>query len=240
MKQAALITGGSGAIGRALCREAAARGFDVVYTYNTTSAHNEGLTQDISRLGRRCLPVRCDLGVAGDLEVLVRSAERFGDVALLVNNAGIAESRSVSQFDIESWNRAIAVNLTAPACLSTLLSSTLRRNEGAITNIGTVGALTGSMHSIAYGSSKAGLIGLTRTLARMLAPSVRVNCVCPGPIATDMLESLTDAQLDQIRQATPLQRIGAPEEVAQVVLDVSGWRYCNGQTLVIDGGRVMT
>lgn len=239
MSPVAIVTGGSRGIGRAVALEAARRGYDVALSFRSRKDEAQAVVDDIEAAGRRAAAVMVDLAEPADGTVIVDAARALGDVSLLVNNAGITNSCALDELTLEGFEEALAVNLTAPAWLSRLLAPDLRRSAGAIVNMGSTGGLTGSMHSLAYGASKAGVHGLTRTLARMLAPDVRVNAVCPGPIATDMLDALTPEQLDAVLSATPAARLGTPEEIATVVLDVAGWGYCTGQTIVVDGGRVM-
>lgn len=239
MSPVAIVTGGSRGIGRAVALEAARRGYDVALSFRSRKDEAQAVVDDIEAAGRRAAAVMVDLAEPADGTVIVDAARALGDVSLLVNNAGITNSCALDELTLEGFEEALAVNLTAPAWLSRLLAPDLRRSAGAIVNMGSTGGLTGSMHSLAYGASKAGVHGLTRTLARMLAPDVRVNAVCPGPIATDMLDALTPEQLDAVLSATPAARLGTPEEIATVVLDVAGWGYCTGRTIVVDGGRVM-
>lgn len=232
----AVVTGGSRGIGRAIAVEAAARGYDVVIACRKAA---EATRAEVVGLGRRGHVVVGDLAELAAVEDLAETARRFGPVHLLVNNAGVTNSGSLDDLDIGRWNETIALNLTAPAWLSRCLAPDLRDNSGSIVNIASTGGVIGSVHSLPYGSSKAGLIGLGKTLARMLAPHVRVNTVCPGPIDTDLLDGITEAQMAEIVGATPLARLGRVGEIGRAVLDISEWTYCTGQTIVVDGGRVM-
>jgi 3-oxoacyl-[acyl-carrier protein] reductase len=239
MSRVAVVTGGSRGIGRAVALEAARRGFDVALSFRSRKDEAQAVVDEIDTMGRRAAAVMVDLAVPGDGSVVVDAARSLGEVSLLVNNAGITNSCALDDLTLDGFEEALAVNLTAPAWLSKLLAPDLRRSAGAIVNMGSTGGLTGSVHSLAYGASKAGVHGMTKTLARMLAPDVRVNAVCPGPIATEMLDSLTPVQMEAVMAATPVGRLGTPEEIAAVVLDVAGWTYCTGQAIVVDGGRVM-
>lgn len=239
MSGVAVVTGGSRGIGAAICREAAARGYDVVIGFRTGKAEADAVASDIAAHGRASVAVEGDLADPSAVDDLAAAARRLGPVALLVNNAGITSSCSLDEVTRDDWNRAVAVNLTAPAWLAKALAGDLRRTRGAVVNVASVGGIVGSLHSLAYGATKAGLLGVTKTLARMLVPDVRVNAVCPGPIATDLLDGITDEQLATILVETPMNRLGTPEEVARVALDVSSWLFCTGQTIVVDGGRVM-
>lgn len=239
MRGVALVTGASRGIGRSIALEAAARGYDVVVAYGSRSADAEQVTSAIVSQGRRAVAVGGDLRATDDVEHLAQAALDFGPVSLLVNNAGVTLSCPLDELKISDWQDAIALNLTAPAWLAKLLAPALRAQQGAIVNVASSGGLIGSTHSLAYGSSKAGMLGLTKTLARMLAPDVTVNALCPGMAATELLDGITPEQFSDILAGTPSGRIATPEEIAQAVLDIAAWRYCTGQSIVIDGGRVM-
>ena len=240
MRKVAVVTGGSRGIGRSVCLEAATRGYDVVFGYHSANEAADTLVQEVEMLGRTAVGVRADLAQDEALQHLAGAARQLGPVSLLVNNAGVTNSGPFDSMTPSAWEQTLALNLTAPTCLSKALAPDLKQVQGCIINIASTAAFTGSLHSVPYGVTKAGLLGLTKTLAGMLAPDVRVNAVCPGPIATELLDdSLSQTLLDQILAATPLRRLGAPDEVATVVLDVASWRYCTGQSVVVDGGRVM-
>jgi 3-oxoacyl-[acyl-carrier protein] reductase len=235
----ALVTGGSRGIGRCIAVEAASRGYDVVVAYGSRSADAQQVTSAVRAQGRQAIAVGADLRKIDDIEYLANAAQDFGPVSLLVNNAGITNSCALADLTVSDWHDAIALNLTAPAWLAKLLAPALRSQQGAIVNVASTGGLIGSTHSLAYGSSKAGLLGMTKTLARMLAPDVTVNALCPGMAATELLDGITPEQFQDILAGTPSGRIATPEEIAVAVLDVAAWKYCTGQSIVIDGGRVM-
>lgn len=239
MTDVAVVTGASRGIGRAVAIEAASRGHNVIVAYSARSDAADEVVSSIRDLGREALAVAGDLTDPGAVEQLAVVAREFGPVVLLVNNAGITNSCPLDELKFVDWEQALALNLTAPAFLSKHLAVDLRKNKGAIVNVASSGGLVGSTHSLAYGASKAGVLGLTKTLARMLAPEVCVNAVCPGMVETDLLDGVTPQQFDAILGGTPAARIASPQEIAIAVLDVARWRYCTGQSIVIDGGRVM-
>lgn len=239
MTPVAVVTGGARGIGRAICLEAARRGYDVVLGYSSSHEAAREVVDGIEELGRRGTAVAGDLADAGVVACLAATARATGPVGLLVNNAGVTNSSTLEDMTAPAWDGAVAVNLTAPAWLAKELAVELARNQGAIVNVSSQAALLGSMHSVPYGATKAGVLGLTKTLAGMLAPRVRVNAVCPGPVATDMLGALSEELEAKVMSSTPLARIGTPEEIADAVMDVAAWTYCTGQAIVVDGGRAM-
>lgn len=239
MTPVAVVTGGARGIGRAICLEAARRGYDVVLGYCSAHGAAQEVVAGIEELGRAGLAVACDLADPAVAAALATAARLRGPVGLLVNNAGVTNSSTFDDMTREDWDGAVAVNLSAPAWLAKELTGDLMRTQGAIVNVSSHAALLGSMHSVPYGATKAGVLGLTKTLAGMLAPRVRVNAVCPGPVATDMLGALSADQEARVVANTPLGRVGAPAEIADVVMDVASWSYCTGQAIVVDGGRAM-
>lgn len=232
----AVVTGASRGLGRAIAVEAARRGYDLVLAARSDLGPTR---RDVEDEGRTAVVVQGDLADADHVGELADASTAAGPVGLLVNNAGVTNSGPLDEVTLDRWDATVRLNLTAPAMLSKLLAHPLQATNGAIVNIGSTGALAGSFHSLPYGATKAGVIGLTKTLARMLAPHVRVNAVHPGPIATELLAGVGSDGLAATVAATPLGRLGEPHEIANVVLDISAWTYCTGQSIVVDGGKVM-
>ncbi len=239
MTPVAVVTGASRGIGRAVALEAARRGYDVLIGFRSDPLMAKEVADAVEAAGRRAEVCAADLAELAGVVHTAEAARRLGPVALLVNNAGVTNSGPLSQLDFDLWERTLALNLTAPVWLTRELAPDLARNLGAVVNIGSTGGIVGSVHSLPYSASKAGLIGATKTLARMLAPKVRVNLVAPGITDTDLLDGITETQKSSIVAEQPLARIADAEEIARVVLDVSAWTYATGQTVVVDGGRVM-
>jgi 3-oxoacyl-[acyl-carrier protein] reductase len=238
MSRVAVITGASRGIGRAVALEAASRGFIVLCCAQSQAGAGK-VANEIERRGRHAAVCSSDLATPEGVDTVVTAADRMGSVSLLVNNAGITTSGLLDDLELDAWDRTLALNLTAPVWLTKLLAPQLAAHHGSVVNIGSTGGIVGSVHSLPYAASKAGLIGATKTLARMLAPAVRVNLVAPGIVDTDLLADITDDQRATILAGQPLNWLGAAEEIARTVLDISSWTYATGQTVVVDGGRVM-
>lgn len=158
---------------------------------------------------------------------------------MLITCAGLLRHAALKDITDQDWREAFAVHVTAPMLLARELAPDLAANNGAILNVSSDGGVVGSVHGAPYGASKAGTIGLSHTLARELAPRVRVNTLAPGPIDTDMWAAVDDAARRKVEDATPLGRVGTKDEIARAALDICSWTYVTGQTLVVNGGRVM-
>lgn len=235
----ALVTGGSRGIGRGVVFEAAARGWDVVFTYRSRADEAAEVLRQTADRGWAVEALQVDMADADAVRELGVAMAGRRSLSLLVNNAGIGREDSLRNTKLENWHEALAVNLTAPMLLSQALADRLGENRGAIVNMSSSGGVVGSLHGPAYGSTKAGLIGLTMTLARELAPAVRVNAIAPGPVDTELWAALPEEQKSAVYAETPLGRVCTVEEISRVTVDVADWTYVTGIVVVADGGRVM-
>src|SRR5262249_3161292 len=209
---------------------------------------NEAAAIETARLveaaGGSALSVRGDVSHAEDVRRMIGEVtSQLGPVDLLVNNAGVFDYLPHTETTPEIWRRTLEVNLTGAYNVTwAIKDSMIARGYGRIVNMASISALDPRPMSIAYAASKAGLVGFTKSVAAALAPhNVRVNAVAPGLIETEILDGVAQATLDGLIEATPMRRIGTPEEVAALVVfllsDESG--FTTGQTIVADGGRVM-
>ncbi|MBQ9948074.1 MAG: 3-oxoacyl-ACP reductase FabG [Oscillospiraceae bacterium] len=229
-----VITGGTGAIGYAIAKEYAASD-DVIITYNS----RDDVAKHISSL-LRCKAVQADVS---DRESVDRAVEQilreYGHIDVLVNNAGISQIKLFTDTTSADWERMIGVNLTGcfnmtQACVGSMIS----RKSGAIVNISSVWGVHGASCEVAYSASKAGVIGMTKALAKELGASgITVNCIAPGVIDSPMNSThLNEEELAELCDATPLMRLGRAEEVAQAVRSIAENRFITGQVLGVDGG----
>ena len=236
----AVVTGAAGGIGLAICHELADRGCRVaaaVWPPETAQVAREAL----ARLGEDLLIVETDVTAAQDVEALfARIVEKFGSVDILVNNAGITRDALLLRMKEEDWDAVIDVNLKGAFLCTKAAARIMSRNrQGTIVNISSVVGIIGNVGQANYAASKAGLIALTRSAAKELAPrGVRVNAIAPGFIDTPMTASLPEQAREALLSRVPLGRGGQPQEVATVVafLANSDSQYITGQVINVDGG----
>ncbi|MEP7104530.1 MAG: SDR family oxidoreductase [Chloroflexota bacterium] len=236
----ALVTGGSRGIGGAFVLEAVRRGFKVVFTYRARTEEAERMAAEARKLGGEAIPVQADLTSFDAIATVAAAARAAGPVALLVNNAGLGEEFTLQTMGRDDWERVLMVNLTAPTFLIKELRDDLVANRGSIVNVSSDGGVAGSLHGAPYGATKAGLIGLTKTIARELAPHVRCNAIAPGPVATEMWYAVDPETQKQVTEREVLlKRVAQPEDIARAGLDLASWPDATGIVVVLDGGRIM-
>lgn len=240
----ALITGGTGGIGQAICRALARDGASIAINYLSNEKAACQLSEELSAV-TSVISVQGDVARAADVRCIISKVEeRLGSVQILVNNAGWTQPQSFLQTSEADWNHMLEVHLKGAFLLAQAVApGMIERRSGSIINISSVVARTGAMMAgVHYCAAKAGLLGLTRALANQLAGhNVRVNAVAPGMIDTSMIRWRTEEQLQAHIATIPLQRVGHPNEVAEAVRflasEASG--YITGETVDINGGQFM-
>lgn len=240
----ALVTGGSRGIGRSCCLQLAQSGANVAVNYRSDEDAAQQTARAVEEAGGKALIVQADVSDQQQVEAMVAKVnDQLGPIDLLVNNAGIFHFAPHENTTQEIWQQTMNVNLTGPYLVSwAVKDGMIERGYGRIVNVSSISGLRPRPNSIAYAASKAGVIGLTKSLAEALAPhEVRVNAVAPGLIETEILDDVDQQVLDGIVSATPIPRIGQPEEIAELVCFLLSDRssFMTGQTVVASGGRVM-
>jgi 3-oxoacyl-[acyl-carrier protein] reductase len=242
--QVALVTGGARGIGRACAEELSQAGAAVIIVDRLVEEANT-TARAIAQSGGQVVALAGDLAKVDGIPTIVRKAEEvFGRIDILVNNAGISTSTATESITEEQWDRIMGINLkTVFFVTQSVLPIMVRQGGGAIVNVGSVVGRSGGVNStVDYTASKAGVLGMTRTLARQYAAKgIRVNAVAPGPIETDMVRDWSAHTRASMIARVPLGRLGTPKEVATVVLFLaSPWAaYLTGVSIDVAGGLYM-
>jgi len=242
--QAALVTGASRGIGRAVALALAEAGANVAIGYRSRADEAEGVLREVNRRGREGIVIAGDVADPAVPAALVEAAvKRWGRLDVLVNNAGITRDNLVMRMSEADWDAVISTNLKAPflACKAALRPM-LKQRYGRIVNVSSLAGVAGNAGQANYSAAKAGLIGLTRALAREVGSrNITVNAVAPGFVETEILSGLPAELLERARKAAAIPRLGTPDDVAAAVLFLASpsASYITGQVLGIDGGLPM-
>ena len=235
-RKVALVTGGAVRVGRALSLGLAEAGYDVAVHYRSSSTAARDVVSRVEEMGRRGVLVEGDIGDPAGVQAIAGAVrERCGRLDLLVNSAASFEPADLLDVDVEAWDHVMNVNLRGPFLLVRESAALLRENQGAVVNILDLGAFKPWTQHPHHAVSKAALLHLTKILARVLAPEVRVNAVAPGAVLMPEVSDAADRERE--RRRTPLQRLGSPEDVLRTVLFLAASPFITGEVLVVDGGR---
>ncbi len=240
----AIVTGGSRGIGRAVCLELAKGGANVVLCYAGNDAAAQKTAEAAEAAGGKALALRCDVTNGAQVQSLIDTAlERFGRIDILVNNAGITRDNLLMRMPEADFEAVIDANLKgAFLCMKAVCRPMMKQRYGRIVNLSSVVGLRGNAGQVNYAASKAGVIGMTKSLAKELASrGVTVNAVAPGFIETDMTAAMTEGAKTAAKGSIPMGRLGAPEDVAGAVAFLASEEaaYITGQVLAVDGGMAM-
>lgn len=244
MEKIALVTGSSRGIGRAIAAHLARSGWAVCINYIQRRDCAEALAAKLTAEGCRVMTCQADVADREAVNAMVRRVEEtFGPISLLVSNAGIAGQSLFQDVSSEMWHRYFAVNVDgAFHTIQAVLPHMLHQHEGCIITISSIWGLRGASCEATYSATKHALIGLTRSLAAELGPTgIRVNCVAPGVVKTDMLDALPPEALPMLANDTPMGRLGTPEDIAHAVAFLADEKasFITGQVLTADGGFLL-
>ena len=238
----ALVTGGSRGIGRAVCLALAREGADVAVNYAADADAAERTRAEVEAADVRGATIMADVAREDEVAAMVAATEaELGAVDILVTSAGVVLAQAHTELDFESWRRIMAVNLDGTfLSIMAVKDGMIARGYGRIVCMASIAGLRARAQFIHYSASKAAVIGLVRSFAEALAPDVRINSIAPGLIDTDMIGGIEPEARRAMIEATPLQRLGTPDEIAELALFLVSERssFTTGQTVVASGGRV--
>lgn len=243
-RKSVIITGASRGIGRAAALRFSREGYQVVLQYCRSEHAAQTLLEQIRGEGGCAVAVRADVSVREDVDRMVAvCVENFGGTGILVNNAGIAQTKLFTDITQQDWDKMLGVNLNGVfySCQA-VLPYMIHEKAGKIINVSSMWGQVGGACEVHYSAAKAAVIGLSKALAKEVAPSgIQVNCVAPGVIRTDMLSDYTDEDLRALEEETPLMRLGTPEDVANAIFFLASPEsdFITGQVLAPNGGFVI-
>ncbi|MBG0763413.1 MAG: 3-oxoacyl-[acyl-carrier-protein] reductase [Tissierellales bacterium] len=240
----AIITGASGGLGCSIAKKLNENNYNLVLNYNRNSSSLEELINNFENKDTKNIIVQGDVSSYTEAEKLIKVGyENFDKIDLLVNNAGITKDKLLTMMSEEDFQDVIRVNLNGTFnCIRHISKKMIRQKEGKIVNISSVIGLTGNIGQANYAASKAGVIGLTKSVAKELArKNITCNAITPGFIETDMTKVLEENQIKNIKNQIPLKRLGTPEDVANLIVFLSSdfANYITGQVISVDGGLYM-
>jgi len=239
-----LVTGASRGIGKAIALELASQGANVAVNYAGSEERAQAVVEEIQKLGVKSFKVQADVSKEENVKTMIKEViKQFGSLDILVNNAGVTKDNLLMRMKEEEFDQVIDINLKGVfLCTKAVTRHMMKQRSGKIINVASIVGVSGNPGQANYVAAKAGVIGMTKSVAQELASrNILVNAVAPGFISTDMTDALTEEQQEAILSRIPLAKLGTPEDVANVVrfLASDDADYITGQTIHIDGGMVM-
>lgn len=235
----AVVTGGSRGIGAAIAKGLGKEGATVIINYNHSHEEAETIVNEIKAMGSLAYALQADISDAEATRIFIeKTLADFGKIDILVNNAGITRDKTFKKMSFEEWHKVIDTNLSSVFNTCKIaLPSMLEQKYGRIINISSVIGQAGGFGQTNYAAAKAGLIGFSKSLALETARGgVTVNCICPGYIATEMVNAMPENVREAIIAQVPMKKLGAPEEIAKGVIFICESEYMTGQSLNLNGG----
>lgn len=244
LKKTVLITGGAKGIGRAMAEIFALKGYNVVFNFFKSYNEAKDLEGKLREIGCEAYAIQGDITKNEDVTRIFKFIEKnFSGLDILINNAGISQFKLFTEMEEKDWDLMMNVNLKGMFnCCKQAVPGMISKKRGKIINISSIWGMVGASCEVHYSTSKAGMIGFTKALAKELGPSgIQVNCITPGVIETDMIKTLTEEDRCCLRDDTPLMRLGTPEDIANLTLYLSSPEadFITGQVISPNGGMVI-
>ena len=241
MKKIALVTGGSRGIGASICVELAKNDYTVIINYNKSKKKAIEVLEYIKSIGKDADIFSADVSDKNDVKKMFNYIkDKYGTIDLLVNNAGISSQNLITDTTEDEWDEIIDTNLKSVfLCCREALKIMISKHEGKIINMSSMWGVTGGSCEVVYSASKAGVIGFTKALAKEVGPSnINVNAIAPGVIMTDMMGDFTEADIEALKDETPLMRIGKSKDISDMVVYLASEKanFITGQVIGINGG----
>ena len=243
MEKIAIVTGASRGIGREIAKTLARKGIKVIANYNKSEKQAVELKEELLKEQIEIDIVKADVSKREEIKKLVKfTLDKYGKIDILINNAGISEYKLFTEETDEDWNKVIGTNLYSAFAMSQeVVPNMIHNKTGCIINMSSAWGVVGGALEVIYSVSKAGLDGLTKSLAKELGPSnIRVNSIAPGMIRTDMNKKFTEEELEELKNETPLEKIGKPEDIAKCISWLVEDEFTTGQIISINGGWIIT
>ena len=234
-----LITGAAKGIGAAIAEELARDEYQVIINYKTSEQKAKELKEKLTKDGLNVEIYKADVAKKEEVQKMVQDIlKKYGKIDVLINNAGISQIKPFANIEEEDWDAIMNNNLKSVYLVTKeVISNMIQNQEGTIINISSIWGITGGSCEVHYSTAKAGIIGMTKALAKEMALSnITVNAIAPGIIQTDMNSELTPEEIQEIQKEIPLRRIGKPEDIAKAVKWLAQAPYITGQIIQIDGG----
>ena len=243
MNKVAIVTGASRGIGREIAKQLAISGIQVIANYNKSEDQAIKLTEELKESNIFIDLFKADVSKQEECKNLVNyTLEKYKKIDILINNAGIDKYKLITEVTKNEWEEMINTNLYSAFCMcQEVLPNMIHNKNGCIINISSAWGVVGASQEIVYSITKAGMDGLTKALAKEVGPSnIRVNSIAPGVIDTDMNKGLAEKEKNELKEQTPLERIGKPEDIAKCVNWLINDNFTTGQVISINGGWVIT
>ena len=239
MEKVAIVTGGSRGIGKAIVEALSRKNIKVIANYHQSEEKVKKLKEELEKENISIDIFKADVSKREEVKKMVDDTiKKYGKIDILINNAGIDQEKMFQDISDEDWDNIVKVNLYSVFCTTQeVIKYMLHQKDGCIINISSIYGINGGSCAVAYSATKAGIDGMTKALAKELGPSnIRVNSIAPGYIDTDMNEKYSEEEIEQIKEETPLVKIGKPEDIAKCIEWLVEDNFTTGQVISINGG----